>query len=284
MWNPQTGEKIMGTGLDGVLLDMPAFAPSGKAIAAVDHASHGLIKYAFDPATNMVSGMTPLVSPGNDPNLNAICFPSVAPTTAGNEFADNTWVTYHRGVYPNSLDTRNGPGNLYLASMDTPGLEIRLSSANGDSYPFAAGDRDRNYNYEPTFAPQEAGGYHWIVFTSRRTYGNRLTGDKSAVKQLWITAIDLHPAPGQDPSHPAFWVPGQDSNLNMRGFWANKNCLPSKAACMKDSDCCGGTCSNGMCIGKPDEGCSDQGGSCVISADCCDADLTCQGGTCSAPK
>ncbi|MFO0590158.1 MAG: hypothetical protein U0441_21630 [Polyangiaceae bacterium] len=274
MWNPQTGEHLIGTGLDGVFLDMPAFAPSGTSIAAVDHNTHGLIKYAFDPATNMATAPTNLIDPGADGSLNAICFPSVAPA------ADGTWVTYHRGVYPSSLDTRNGPGDLYLANMDTPGTEIRLRAANGDDYPYPVGDRDRHYNYEPTFAPQEAGGYHWVVFTSRRTYGNLLTGGKEAVKQLWIAAIDLNPKAGEDPSHPAFWIPGQDANLNMRGFWAQKNCIVAGQACMNDSDCCGGVCQNGMCLGQPGE-CSDEGGSCTIDADCCNYPSdTCINGTC----
>lgn len=271
MWNPQDGTKLLGTGLDGVMLDMPAFGPSGQLIAAVNHANpHDLVKYTFDPATNMVSGLTTLAAMGDDPNLNAICFPSVSPTLKTNEFPDSTWVTYHRGQYPGSLDTRTGPGWLFLSSMDTPGFEVRLRNANGDDYPFAAGDRDRNLNYEPTFAPQEAGGYNWVVFTSRRTYGNRLTGNSTQVKQLWIAAVDLHPQPGTDPSHPAFWVPGQDANLNMRGFWAQKNCLPAGNTCDNDSDCCGGVCSNGVCLGLPGEDCSEEGDACQVDADCCD--------------
>lgn len=287
MWNPQTGTKLAGTGLDGVLLDMPAFSPSGTYVAAVSHAApHDLIKYAFDPATTMVSGLTKLADAGSDPNLNAICFPSVSPTLASNEFSDSTWVTYHRGQYPSSLDTRFGPGWLYLSSMDTPGFEIRLRNANGDDYPFAAGDRDRNQNYEPTFAPQEAGGFNWIVFTGRRTYGNRLTGDSTQVKQLWIAAIDLHPQPGVDPSHPAFWVPGQDANLNMRGFWAQKNCIQAGNVCDNDSDCCGGVCSNGMCLGLPGEECSEDGGACQVNADCCEYPyVEClPNGTCGKPE
>lgn len=286
MWNPQTGTKMLGTGLDGVFLDMPAFAPSGKAIAAVDHGgAHDLVKYAFDPALNMASGMTKLVEAGADPGLNAICFPSVSPTLESNG-SSSTWVTYHRGVYPGSLDTRFGPGYLYLASMDTPGNEIRLRNANGDDYPFAAGDRDRNENYEPTFAPQEAGGYNWIVFTSRRTYGNRLTGNSTQVKQLWITAVDLHPQPGVDPSHPAFWIPGQDVDLNMRGFWAQENCIQAGLTCTNDSDCCGGVCSNGVCLGLPDEECSEEGAGCSIPADCCDfPQVTClPNGTCGVDE
>ena len=59
------------------------------------------------------------------------------------------------------------------------------------------------------------------MFTARRTYGNRSLGTKDEVKQLWMMAIDENPTPGIDPSHPAFWMPGQDVlTLNMRGFWA----------------------------------------------------------------
>lgn len=284
MWDPQTGAKILGTGLDGVKLNMPSFAPAGNMIAAVSNTgAHDLIKYTFDPATNMVSGLAVLAAMGDDPNLNGICFPSVSPTLKSDEFTDSTWVTYHRGQYPASLDTRYGPGWLFLSSMDTPGFEVRLRNANGDDYPFAAGDRDRNQNYEPTFAPQEAGGYNWVVFTSRRTYGNRLTGNSTQVKQLWIAAIDLHPQPGADPSHPAFWVPGQDANLNMRGFWAQKNCIQAGLACVNDSDCCGGVCKDGLCLGLPGEECSEEGESCQIKADCCDPTLEClSDGTCGS--
>ena len=75
--------------LDGVMLDMPAFSPSGTYVAAVNHTgSHDLIKYAFDPALNMVSGLTTLVGQGADANLNAICFQSVSPTLKSTEFSD----------------------------------------------------------------------------------------------------------------------------------------------------------------------------------------------------
>jgi hypothetical protein len=102
------------------------------------------------------------------------------------------------------------------------------------------------------------------------------------LKLLCFTAIDLNPKPGEDPSHPAFWIPGQDANLNMRGFWAQKNCLVSGQGCGNDSDCCGGVCQNGMCLGLPGDECSDEGGTCTIDADCCNFPAeTCQAnGTC----
>lgn len=219
MWDAVTGAKRMNTGLEGIKLNMPAFAPNGTIIAAVDNATLGLVIYDYDDQAIVASGPTPLVEAGADPALNGITFPSVSP--------DGKWIVYHRGSYPNSLDTRYSQGDLYLASVDQPGLEHRLGQVNGDDYPFAAGERDHGYNYEPTFAPLASGGYNWVVFTSRRTYGNRLTAGKDGVKQLWVFAIDQNPQPGVEPSHAAFWLPGQDlATLNMRAFWALKADIP----------------------------------------------------------
>ncbi len=213
MWDAVTGAKLMNTGLEGITLNMPAFSPDGSKLAYVDHTSLALSVYNYDATLKQVSSPVELVIPGNDPALNGITFPSMSP--------DGKWIVYHRGAYPSSLDTRFSPGDLYIASSEVPGQEVRLANANGDLYPFAAGERDRFWNYEPTFAPRTSGGYAWIVFTSRRTYGNRLIGTKDEAKQLWMMAIDENPMPGIDPSHAGFWMPGQDVNtLNMRGFWA----------------------------------------------------------------
>lgn len=212
MWDAVTGMKIPSN-LDGIVLDMPAFSANDKKIAFVDHMTRSLSAYDYDEALKQVSNPVSLVPAGADPSINGITFPALTP--------DGKWIVYHRGSYPSSLDTRFSPGALYFASSEAPNQEVRLGNGNGDAYPFVAGDRDRNWNYEPTFAPRASGGYTWVVFTSRRTYGNRLVGSKDEVKQLWMMAIDENPQPGVDPSHPAFWMPGQDlGTLNMRGFWA----------------------------------------------------------------
>jgi hypothetical protein len=281
LWNTFTGQKLGGSGLDGAILDMPAFGPRGHKLAFVGHdGGHDLGVYEFDLVNGVASMPQTMVAAGSDPNLSAICFPSVSPTLQNKELVEKTHIVYHRGVYPGSLDTRFGPGDLYLASADQPGIEWRLEAANGDAYPFAAGDRDRHYNYEPTFAPSATGGYMWIVFTSRRTYGNRLVGSKDTVKQLWVAAIDLDPKPGQDPSHPAFWVPGQDmGTLNMRGYWALDPCVQPGQMCNDDGECCDGKkCENGLCGGAAT--CAEIGEYCDTSGDCCDPNALCIDGVC----
>jgi hypothetical protein len=284
LWDAATGMKLAGSGLDGVLLDMPAFGPKGHKLAYVDHGgAHDLRVYDFDLAAGMATNSQLLLGAGGDANLNAISFPNVSPTITKSEGVGETYIAYHRGQYPNSLDTRFGPGDLYMASADTPGIEWRLAAANGDNYPFAAGARDLSYNYEPTFAPQAAGGYMWIVFTSRRTYGNRLVGSKDNTKQLWVVAIDPFPEPGTDPSHPAFWVPGQDpGTLNMRGYWSLDPCIPAGGMCGTDADCCDGSkCENGFCGGE--DTCAGIGDFCDSNADCCDPTAECIAQECIHP-
>ena len=185
---------------------------------------------------------------------------------------------------------------MYFASAVTPNQEARCAKLDGDGYPFAAGSRDLSWNFEPSFAPVAAGGYFWVVFTSRRTYGNVLTGPAqgaagTAVKQLWIAAIDQNPKPGADPSHPAFHLTGQDeANLAMRGFYALPPCAQNGQGCQCGTDCCGGYCAGGTDGGAPvcqsmSPGCSQSGDKCNVTSDCCNASagVTCINHVCSEP-
>jgi len=205
---------------------------------------------------------------------------------------DHKWVVYQRG---SALGSVGSVGNLYMASVENPGVEIALDSLNGASYPFAAGARDRDLNFEPTIAPQAAGGYYWIVFHSRRTYGNALTGQASCgegcgTKQLWLAPIDQSPTAGKDPSHPAVWVPGQElTTLNMRGYWALDACKDEGAGCGAASECCTGlTClpSTNKCGTPPDQTCKPTGAKCGSANECCGfADgYQCVNGFCTEPK
>jgi hypothetical protein len=237
--------------------------------------------YQFDETKSpMAYGEQTLVATGTNPAMR-IAWPTISP--------DGKWVLYSRTA---GADTRTGNGDLYFASAVTPNQEVRLARVDGDNYPFAAGSRDLSWNFEPSFAPVAAGGYFWVVFTSRRTYGNILTGDKTVVKQLWVVAIDENPTPGVDPSHPAFHLTGQDEgNLAMRGFWALDPCKGDGQGCGSGTECCGGYCSGsggeagGPVCASQSQGCAQDGDKCNVSSDCCDASqgTTCINHVCSEP-
>jgi hypothetical protein len=157
---------------------------------------------------------------------------------------------------------------------------------------------DTVLNYEPTVSPIASGGYYWVVFTSRRIYGNVAAGTPYDVgngtypvtKKLWAAAIDLHPTPGKDPSHPAFYLPAQELNApNMRGFWVPDACLADGTACSTGDECCGGFCEQvtegNLVCGSLKPGCSAEFDKCSQASDCCGAaqGFTCINAYCSRP-
>jgi hypothetical protein len=280
LWDTATGARVAGSGLDASHLSMPSFSPDGTKLAYVGltGADLGTLSvWGFDlPGAKVVGAPLKLVDKGAG---QPIAWPSMTP--------DAKWAIYHRG--PN--DTRNGLADLYFASTVTPGQEVRLAKLDGDGYPFAAAaGRDLSYNFEPTFAPVPSGGFFWVVFTSRRTYGNQRLEGKDAVKLLWVAAIDLNPMPGVDPSHPPFLLPGQDeAQINMRGFWALDPCKGDGAGCATGTECCGGFCDgsgpDGGLVCKSAGTCSQDGDKCTVSADCCNAasGTTCINHVCAEP-
>jgi len=167
---------------------------------------------------------------------------------------------------------------------------ISLDAANAGSGLYS----QTNANYEPTFMPVAVGGYFWLVFVSERVYGNTLTditeGTSTAPgrhKQLWVTAIDATPTTGKDPSHPAFWLPGQDTaDQNMRGEWALNPCKATGASCTGGYECCAGFCASvdggaPVCGSPPGSGCSGTGNACSATSVCCSG-LACVGGFCNS--
>ncbi len=107
-------------------------------------------------------------------------------------------------------------------------------------------------------------------------------GPHPGVKQLWVVAIDQNPQEGVDPSHPGFWVTGQDLNtLNMRGFWALNPCKQVGGACGTGSDCCNQNCDTGVCKEPDPNTCSQTGNHCEKSGDCCDSHASCINNICS---
>jgi len=161
-----------------------------------------------------------------------------------------------------------------------------LAQLNGDGY-VPQGARDQNKNYEPTIAPVASGGYFWIMFTSRRTYGNKLTGSEGETKRLWVSAFDVNAAGGIDPSHPAFYIAGQElTSGNSRGFWALDPCKADAKACEAGDECCNGYCNptpnpSEFTCGPPSGGCAQEFDNCMTDADCCDKAFKCIGMKCT---
>jgi hypothetical protein len=200
-------------------------------------------------------------------------------------------------------------GELWWTDLE--GKSHALDRANGKGYlPSGANghDDDATLQYEPTVAPLVAGGYAWVVFTSRRMYGNVATrnpyesdarshdltagnANGPTTKKLWVTALDMPAKAGSDPSHPAFYLPAQELFAgNSRGFWALEACKSNAAACGGGDECCGGYCRMTeefevpVCMDSPPALCAYEFENCNVDADCCtslDAPLSCVAGRCA---
>ncbi len=84
----------------------------------------------------------------------------------------------------------------------------------------------------PHWAPTVGDEYYWIVFSSERDYGHRITAantDPSCVangvtqcKQIWIGAVAKNKLTGTgDPSAAPMWLPGQDMKAdNISPYWS----------------------------------------------------------------
>ena len=171
--------------------------------------------------------------------------------------------------------------------------------------------KDTQTNYYPVFAPQEVGGKSWVLFTSRRMYGNVATENpwdpqpnagcssgKTPTKKLWLAAVEPDWIPGTDPSHPAFYLPGQETAAgNCDASWVDSACTAVDGACETDDDCCGASEATAQCrvistlTVPPSKACRSRSlcaadsQSCTTTADCCTG-LSCPtgGGLCfSAP-
>jgi hypothetical protein len=177
-------------------------------------------------------------------------------------------------------------------------------------------------NYEPNVNPQAVGGYNWVVFTSRRRFGNVASmnpwwsdprykpvgGQFGATpKKIWVSALDEPATSGTDPSHPAFYLPGQEwLSGNSKAYWvldackASSNTRTNANECESDLDCCGApataSCSlqkpianppKRHCIPKATSGCiaDNAATACSSDAQCCgfSTGSHCANGSCQLP-
>jgi hypothetical protein len=314
LYDMDTGDVIASSGLSDFVREaaFPAFAHDGKMVAfnffngpgdATIGTGDGkkLVAMDFDPMTRAF-GNPQLLYAGDL----AAGWPSFSPT--GNSVVFE--IEINRGSENNFFYTRyGGRGELWWTNLKT-GKAHRLETANGGSYlPTSADnhDNDKQLNYEPTVAPIASGGYAWMVFTSRRLYGNVATIDPwfsdprehdltttPTTKKLWVAAIDLdvttpefNVTVGDDPSHPAFYLPGQELLAgNTRGFWVVDPCKEDGKGCESGVECCSGYCqaeedSAELTCGKKTSDCAQEFDRCETRADCCDPKAACINHVCT---
>jgi hypothetical protein len=261
------------------------------------------------------------------------------------------WLTSkNTGFTPirlNALNGRTSGGTSYLPTVprdvSTPtNYDTRFHAASGTTMagqpPYWVGDKcspgpqstsvvESQLNYIPTASPQEAGDKYWVIFTSRRLYGNvaisspwqtqRSNGSDFyapfggacsgydaygpasgfiETKKLWVSAIDKTWSSGGDPSHPPFYLRGQELEAgNSHGHWVETPCAGLNASCVTHDDCCFGTgatpttecrivSTGGAKECRNASSCAAAGVTCATTADCCSG-LQCPmgGGVCIAP-
>jgi hypothetical protein len=328
LYDPKTGAVLSAPGFDGVVTHalMPAFSPDGTRVVFNDYdngAGHTLAVMDFAQAgnaftnfTGVVGTPTPIVDGGVDAGADAgvaaayLGWPYFLPdskTVLYNtvDFADYaTWNDY--GGEP---DHHGDLDAVDVASKTVTPLDAANGIANGVPY-LPYGTAEAHLNYEPTTLPVAVGGYYWVVFTSRREYGNTITdandpghpdggagpfeAHPATRKKLWVAAIDINVTPGKDPSHPAFYLSGQEPLAgNMRGFWALDPCVQNGTSCASGDECCSGFCRQTStadggpvlsCVPQP-QGCSQEFEKCATASDCCGEaqGYECLNGHCAQP-
>jgi WD40-like Beta Propeller Repeat len=297
--NTKTGASIAAPGWDSVInaAGTPSFSPDGKQIAFMreDQDAHTIAKADFNASTKTFSNVANLATgaPGY------IAWPAFTPDgksvlyQVGSDSIFETDCYYTGDVYAVDVATKT------VRRLDT------LDGYSGSGTPSYLPANDPGVNFAPTMLAEAVGGYFWAIFTSHRSYGSMLAskansaglglsncanpqGDEANGK-LWVAAIDIDGAPGKDPSHPAFYLDGQELQAdNLRGYWVLPACQAMGTGCESGDQCCSGFCREGASGGAsscvpPPKGCANEFESCTMASDCCATTDQCINGRCATP-
>lgn len=288
----------------------PAFSPDGKHLAFSWYdASPGRTIAMMD--VDLLQSPPAFSAPNQlyTAPAGAAAWPSFTP--------DGNAVLFHEGDRFDTAGYGGTPsyGEVYMVDAINKALNklgaLNGYDQNGQFYlPFGAAEEER-LNYEPTILPVAVGGYYWVFFTSRRAYGNTIgpggtvpDGDNkwgklvngneipSPRKKIWVAAIDVDWQGKADPSHPAFYLPGQELEAgNMRAFAALEPCKDLGQPCESAASCCNGNVCRPadvdgdgvtelVCVTPPTNECAQEGESCQTAADCCNGGSQCIANRC----
>ena len=310
LFDTKTGQKLPSMGIPpGVL--MPFFSPDGTFLVFNDYAidqAHGLALMRYDTKTHTASEYSMLFKEAAGAMRPA--WPFVLPDNRAVVFVRTDDFDFTGGGVGVSGNIAPGAAAPFaeLSIIDIASKKVSVlakamgfdtpdDAASGKTYlPFGA--EDLHHAYYPTVSPVGAGGYFWVFFDSVRHYGSL-----GLQRQLWGAAIDIS-ADGTyalDPSHPAFYVTGQEFGTgNHRAFAALDPCRKDGDKCTSGIDCCGGFCyldgpaelaePVGTCSPKKMVmECSRQDERCSVFSDCCSNDpkappLMCIAGFCAVVR
>jgi hypothetical protein len=199
-----------------------ASAPPGGHWIDLDGGAIARVSYAYQDGAHTFGDLEVLVQGPIDRPTGAytnLFFPSYS--------ADNELIVFNgaRASW-RSFGVARSPGQrLFLTNADGAWV-VELEAMNGGA--------DLIVTW-PHWAPGATPDYYWVVFSSERDYGHRITqanSDPSCVangvqqcKQLWIGADDRKKVKGGgqgtvDPSSPPMWLPGQDQKAdNISPYW-----------------------------------------------------------------
>lgn len=247
------GVANLGTINTGGQGTMPAWSPDGSTLAIArrgegadwSFSQSELCLMQWDSSAGTF-GEPRVVASGDGPEGDAYSYPTWTP--------DSRWLAFGRAPNTGNAD----PQTLWMYHLAS-GTASRLLRANPQAL-----------DVQPAFSPYIEGGYYWLLFYSRRPYGQF-----SNHKQLWVTAVRADMAPGEDGSFPAFWLPGQDPNRqNITGYWSPPTCTTVGDVCKTVDECCSGQeCVFSEADGTTtcqDTACVRDSLPCTTSDECCD--------------
>jgi hypothetical protein len=296
LYETDTGKEILDSGMVPYPY-MPMFSVDG-ALIVFNHADpsdpmtgHSLAVMDFAAQTNKFSNLRAVYRSETRFPAWPFFLPEVVRDPQGGGSAVGRRVIFALGECSFStagLTYSPQQSDLWWLDIDS-GVASPLAAANGDDpsgktyLPYAA--RDAHLSFFPTVSPVAAGGYFWLFFTSKRNYGNALVTEQAQdhpeSKKIWVSAIDIEASPGSDPSHPAFYLPGQElESGSVRAFAALDACRADGDSCASGIDCCCGFCTGDKCECSQTPACSKLDEKCGTAADCCDKALSCIGGFC----